>query len=348
MGKKILVTGSEGYIGSVLVPWLLSEGYEVAGLDACFYSEGNLTHEVPVAYELVVKDIRDAEAADLEGFDSVVHLAALSNDPLGKLNASVTHDINCRGAVRVAELAKIAGVERFVFASSCSLYGQSDKVLTENSASNPQTAYGRSKIMAERELSKLADDSFSPVFMRNATAFGISPRMRFDIVVNNLTGFAKTTGQIKILGDGSPWRPLVHVQDISRACVAILNANRESIHNQAFNVGDDAENYQIKAVAEQVQKSFRDCSISIGQSDAGDTRNYAVSFTKINEQLGFRVETPLADGIEGIRHVYERISLDKEVFEHRLYTRLAQIEWLLRNQLIDGSLHRRSSLEGVL
>lgn len=342
MNKKILVTGSEGYIGSVLVAFLISEGYEVSGLDTCFYSEGNLTGEDRVCYDLTVKDIRSVESADLEGFDAVVHLAALSNDPLGKLDPSVTYDINCNGAVRVAEFAKRAGVERFIFASSCSLYGQSDRVLTEESESNPQTAYGRSKIMAERELSKLADESFSPVFMRNATAFGISPRMRFDIVVNNLAGFAKTTGQIMILGDGTPWRPLVHVGDISRACGAILKADREAIHNQAFNVGDNGENYQIRTIAEYVQKSFAGCSISIAQDDAGDSRNYAVSFDKINERLGFQIATPLAEGIESIREVYERIDLDREVFEHRLYTRLKQIEWLMSNDMLSEDLHLRS------
>ncbi|MFC1735405.1 NAD-dependent epimerase/dehydratase family protein [Candidatus Hydrogenedentota bacterium] len=336
--NRILVTGSEGYIGSVLVPMLLERGYDVTGLDTCFYSEGNLTGASPLSYDLIKKDVRDVEQDDLKNFDAIIHLAALSNDPLGKLSDSLTMDINFHASVRLAELAKRAGVERFIFASSCSLYGQSDHVLTEEDLSNPQTAYGKSKIMAEQGLSGLADDAFSPIFMRNATAFGISPRMRFDIVVNNLTGYAKTTGRIQILGDGTPWRPLVHVRDISSACIQVLKAGRSQIHNQAFNIGDSAENFQIKTIAEKISEEFRDCAVTIAQENAGDTRNYIVSFDKVKQHLGFQIEMPLVRGIRGIKQVYDKIELDRNMFDDRLYTRLKQIEWLLEQNKLNSEL----------
>lgn len=337
--RKVLVTGSEGYIGSVLVPILLEEGYDVTGLDACFYSEGNLTGETLSPYPLIKKDVRDVKLNDLRGFDSIIHLAALSNDPLGKLDESLTFDINCNASVRIAELARKSGVQRFIFASSCSLYGQSDKVLTEEGPSNSQTAYGKSKILAEQGLSKLADDNFSPVFMRNATAFGISPRMRFDIVVNNLTGFAKTTGKIQILGDGTPWRPIVHVKDIAQVCIAALQAKRDQIHNQAFNVGDNKGNYQIRTIAEKIQQQFPDCSVSIAQENAADSRNYIVSFDKVKHQLGFHPQISLDEGIHEIKTVYDHICLNYETFSHRLYTRLNQIEWLIEKGFISSTLH---------
>lgn len=336
--KKVLVTGSEGYIGSVMVPLLIKEGFEVQGLDNCYFSEGNLVNTVVNSYPLLIKDVRDVEEKDLRGFDAVVHLAALSNDPLGKLNEELTYDINYKATINLAKKARNAGVKRFLFSSSCSLYGASSKVLSEEDCANPQTAYGKSKILAESDLLRLADDYFSPVFLRNATAFGISPRMRFDLVVNSLSGFAKTQGTIMILGDGTPWRPLVHIKDISFAFIACLKSKRELIHAQAFNVGDDKENYQIKTIAEEIKKYFSDCQIEIKQKNANDTRNYMVTFEKIKNKLGYRISYSLSSGVKEIVETYDRINLNKEVFEHRNYTRLLQIEYLIERGLIDNQL----------
>ena len=340
--KKIIVTGSEGYIGSILCPMLVNNNYNIIGIDNCYFSEGNLNNASFIHYPLIKKDIRDIEPDDLIGKDinAIVHLAALSNDPLGFLDEELTYDINYHSTVRLAEIAKSIGINNFIFASSCSLYGQSDSILTEDSPSNPQTPYGKSKILAEKELYKMANDSFSPTFLRNATAFGISPRMRFDIVVNNLSGFAKVDREIKILGDGKPWRPLVHVKDICRAIIATLDGKRELIHNQSFNIGDNNENYQIKTIAKKVKDHFKDCHISIAQQDAGDTRDYNVSFDKVNETLGFYSEWSLDRGIKEIKDVYTAVELNNEKFNNRLYTRLKQINYLIENKKIDLSLRR--------
>ncbi|MBI9072774.1 MAG: SDR family oxidoreductase [Melioribacteraceae bacterium] len=336
--RKILVTGSEGYIGSVLMPLLVEKGYEITGLDTCFYSAGNFDKKLNVNYNLLKKDIRDISEDTLENFDAVIHLAALSNDPLGMLDEKLTFDINYTASLELAKMARKVGVKRFVFSSSCSLYGYSNNVLTEKDIPNPQTAYGKSKIMAEREISKLADDHFSPVFLRNATAFGISPRMRFDLVVNSLTGFAKTKNEIRILGDGTPWRPLVHVNDISNAIITVLRASKSVIHNQAFNVGSNKENYQIKTIAECVKKQYSNCEVRIMQKMASDTRNYSVSFNKLNSELGFNSEISLEEGIAINASCYEKIMLNKAIFESSLYTRLKQIELLIDQKKIDKKL----------
>ncbi len=338
--KKILVTGSEGYIGTILINRLLEQGYDVTGFDVCFYSHGNLTHKNLPYYQLIKKDVRDVTADELKGFDTIIHLAALSNDPLGKINEELTYDINYKASVNLAKMARDAGVNRYIFSSSCSLYGAGQgKFLNEESESNPVTAYGKSKIMAETEISALADDHFSPVFMRNATAYGVSQRMRFDLVVNSLTAFARTTGKIQILGDGTPWRPLVHIKDISDAMIAALEADKNAIHNQAFNIGDDNENYQIKSIAEKVKdNAYKNCEITIAQKNAGDARDYKVTFAKMNNKLGFKCNENLTSGIEEIAHVYDNINLSSEVFASPLYTRLEQIRFLLDNKLIDNNL----------
>jgi nucleoside-diphosphate-sugar epimerase len=337
--QKVLVTGSEGYIGTILVKQLLNKGYQVTGLDTCFFSHGNLTHQNLPYYNLINKDIRDVTVDDLKGFDAVIHLAALSNDPLGKINEQLTYDINHKGTVNVARSAKQAGVKRFIFSSSCSLYGFGQgKLLDEQSESNPQTAYGKSKIMSENDIAQLADENFSPVYMRNATAYGISQRMRFDLVVNSLTAFAKTSGKIQILGDGTPWRPLVHIKDISDAMIAVLEADKSVIHNQAFNVGDNEENYQIKNIAYKVQSVYPECEITIAQKNAGDTRDYQVAFNKMNNDLKYKCQINLQKGVEEISTVYNQINLTDYVFESPLYTKLEQIKLLIEQGLLDKNL----------
>ena len=269
---NVLVTGHHGYIGSVMTEVLSHAGHQVTGLDSYLYEGCNFGNDAPAVPSLR-KDIRDVEAADLRGFDAVIHLAALSNDPLGCLDESCTLDINHLGSVSLARAAKAAGVSRFLFASSCSLYGAAgDELLDETAAFNPITAYGLSKVLVEADVAKLADDSFSPVYLRNATAYGASPRLRADIVVNNLGGVACTTGEVVIQSDGTPWRPLVHIRDISHAFLAVLEAPREAIHNQAFNVGSSEENYQIRDVATIVQAVVPGCSVKYLEGGGPDPR----------------------------------------------------------------------------
>lgn len=326
MNQHVLVTGSEGYIGTILVPMLEAEGYTVTGLDTAYYAHGNLDKSSPYSPRLIRTDLRDITAQHLDGIDAIVHLAGLSNDPLGKLDESLTLDINHHASEKLALLAKDAGIRRFVFASSCSLYGASDKLLTEDDPANPQTAYGMSKILTENALRELAGNDFCPVFLRNATAFGFSPRMRFDIVVNSLTGYAHTAGRIQILGDGTPWRPLVHVRDICQAVLLALTAPAELVCGEAFNIGSSQENYQIRSIAEHVQKQYIGCEIAIAQANANDTRNYMVSFDKAQQVLGFRAQWTLDAGIAELKQAYNACGLDATLFEAPAYTRLKQIE----------------------
>lgn len=336
---KVLVTGSEGYIGAVLRDLLLARGHEVTGLDTGFFNDCDLG-EAPTAIPLIKRDLRDVSPDDVRGFDAIVHLAALSNDPLGNLAPGLTEEINTGGSIRIAEAAKAAGVQRFVFASSCSLYGQGAALgLTEEAEANPQTPYAKSKIDFERALHAMASDDFSPTYMRNATAFGFSPRLRFDIVVNNLCGWAFTAGKIAMTSDGSPWRPLVHVKDISKAVVCALEAPREVVHDQAYNVGSTANNLQIRDVAFKVQKQMPDCEVTFGNSD-GDTRTYNVDFTKIETKLpGFvKADVSVDDAITELLAAFKRLSLKEEGFSGRLYTRLKQINHLQSTQQIDDKL----------
>ena len=276
---RILVTGSEGYIGTVLVQMLMERGYDVVGLDTCFLSH---RHFVPGIrrYPLKKKDIRDVEPIDLENVEAVVHLAALSNDPLGELNPQLTETINHLASVRLAEMARKSGVKRFVFASSCSIYGagQTDR-LDENATFNPLTAYAKSKVATENDVGALATEDFSPVYLRNGTAFGLSPRMRFDLVLNNLTGWGYTTGKVTLLSDGTAWRPLVHIRDISLAIIAALEAPQELIHNQAFNVGLKDANYQIRSLAESVAELVPESVVTFADGAETDDRNYTSPFT---------------------------------------------------------------------
>lgn len=334
---KILVTGTEGYIGSLLAPMLMQHGHEAFGVDTGFYKVGWLYNGAELTAKTLNKDIRHITSEDLQGVEAVVHLAELSNDPAGQLAPNVTYDINHQGSVNLAKLAKAAGVRRFVYTSSCSVYGVgSEDYVTEESKVNPQTAYAECKTLVERDVKLLADDSFSPTFLRNATAYGASPRMRFDIVLNNLAGLAWTTKEIKMTSDGTPWRPLVHLLDICKAIVCTLEADRSIVHNQIFNVGDTASNYQVKEIAEIVAEVFTGCKLSFG--DGADNRSYRVSFDKINNTLpGFKCEWNADRGAKQFFDLFSSIDMSESTFLSRGFTRLKQLEYLIRTQQIDAN-----------
>ncbi|WP_295818305.1 NAD(P)-dependent oxidoreductase [uncultured Deinococcus sp.] len=338
--QKILVTGTEGYLGSLLAPELLRAGHDVLAVDTGYYKAGWLYHGGDQTPRTLAKDLRHITAADLEGVDAVVHMAELSNDPLGQLLPNITYDINHAGSVRLATLAKAAGVERFVYMSSCSVYGAGGgDVKDETSPVNPQTAYAECKVMVERDVLPLADDTFSPVFLRNATAFGASPRMRFDIVLNNLSGLAATRGEIVMTSDGTPWRPLVHGLDIARAIMCALDAPREAIHGQTFNVGSNEQNYRVREIAEIVAGAFPGCALSFGEP-GGDTRSYRVNFDKIHSQLpGFSCGWNAERGAQQFAALFAHIGLTREVFESRGFTRLKQLEYLLSTGQIDHDFY---------
>ncbi|MEH2205868.1 MAG: SDR family oxidoreductase [Nostoc sp.] len=333
---KILVTGTEGYIGSLLAPLLIQEGHEVIGLDTGFYKVGWLYNGTKVTAKTLNKDIRHITTEDLQGVEAVVHMAELSNDPLGQLAPDITYDINHKGSVHIAKLAKAAGVQRFVYTSSCSVYGfATEDYVSEESTINPQTAYAKCKALVEQDVKLLADDAFSPTFLRNATAYGASPRMRFDIVLNNLAGWAWTIKEIKMNSDGTPWRPLVHLLDICKAIICTLEAPRDVIHNQIFNVGDTNSNYQVKQIAQIVADVFTDCQLSFGKHDP-DNRSYRVLFNKIDQNLpGFKCEWDAQRGAQQLYNVFQQIDMDRGTFESRGFTRLKQLEYLIRTQQID-------------
>lgn len=343
---QVLVTGDKGYIGAVMVPVLLQLGHTVNGLDLDWFescSFGGTLAKIPSKR----KDLRDLEVSDLEGFDAVVHLAALSNDPLGDLDPSLTDSINHVASVRLAKLAKEAGVERFLFSSSCSTYGASggDVLLDEEGQMRPVTPYGRSKVAVERDLAELADSSFSPTFLRNATAYGMSPRLRFDLVLNNLVAWAFTTGRIHIKSDGSPWRPIVHVEDICRVFAAMLETPRELIHCQAFNVGWTEENYQIRDLAQIVNEVVPGCRIEYAKDGGPDTRCYRVDFGKLSKVLPHY--KPRWNAREGARQLHEairRVGLRLEDFEGPRYKRISHIQELLETGRLDATLRWRKPL----
>ncbi|MDX1419353.1 MAG: SDR family oxidoreductase [Rubricoccaceae bacterium] len=331
----VLVTGHAGYIGTVLVPILGGAGHTVRGLDSGLF-EGCLFEAVgrpaPLAQRL---DIRDVLPAAFDGVDAVVHLANLSNDPLGNLDPALTLGINHVATVRLARLAREAGVRRFVFASSCSLYGRAGEGLVDETAAfRPVTPYGRAKGLAERDLAQLASDAFSPVFLRNATVYGVSPRLRFDLVVNNLTAWAVSTGAVRMTSDGRAWRPLVHVEDVGRAVLAALEAPREAVHDQAFNVGATEENYRVRDVARIVEEEVPGCVASFADEAAPDTRSYRVSFSKIADRLGWGPQRTVRDGVRELREALQPRDLPPEVFEGPRFSRIAH----LRARLADGSL----------
>jgi nucleoside-diphosphate-sugar epimerase len=336
------MTGHAGYVGSVMAPLLIDAGHEVHGLDTCYF-DGCDFGPPPTALPFVRRDLRDVVVEDFRGFDAVVHLAALSNDPLGDLDRENTYAINHRASARLAGLAKAAGVERFVFASSCSLYGVAgDEMLNEQAPFNPITPYGESKVMLERDLAKLADDSFSPTFMRNATAYGVSPRLRLDIVVNNLVGYAVATGKVLIQSDGTPWRPLVHVEDFSRAFLAALEAPRELVHNQAFNVGRTEENYRVRQIAELVEAAVPGSVVEYAVGGGPDPRDYRVDCSKLAATLpSFRPRWTLERGIAQLRDAYVREELDEDRVRGEHYLRIKRIQALRRDGRLDAQLRWR-------
>ena len=335
----VLVTGHDGYIGRVLVPMLVAAGHEVTGLDSFLFAGCTLGDDERWPRALAL-DVRDVEPRHLEGVDAVIHLAAISNDPIGNLNPECTYGVNHRASVRLAEVAKEVRVSRFLFSSSCSLYGAAgDAVLDEQAAFNPVTPYGESKVLAEQGISALADDSFSPTHLRNATAYGVSPRLRGDLVVNNLVGLAHTTGEVRMISDGTPWRPLVHVEDIGRAFLAVLDAPREVVHDQAFNIGRDEENYQVRDVAEIVERVVPGSRIGFSADAGPDLRSYRVSFRKVREALpGFQPVWTVRRGVEELYEAYVRHGLTYDDFAGSRFQRIRRVRELLDRGQIDDLL----------
>jgi nucleoside-diphosphate-sugar epimerase len=340
---KVLVTGTNGYIGCILGPYLIERGIEVIGLDTGFYRDGWLYSDdkaMPRVPLTINKDLRQITVDDLKGVDAVAHLAELSNDPLGQNNPNITFDINHKGSVRLAENARKAGIKRFVYTSSCSVYGAgTGDFLDETSPPNPQTAYAECKTLVERDVGKMADDDFCPVFLRNATAFGPSPRMRFDIVINDLCALAWTTKKIAMVSDGSPWRPVVHVVDICEAIYRSLIAPESAVRGQVFNVGQNSDNYRVREIAAIIAAEFPGCEVSTGPSGK-DNRSYRVNFDKIHNQLpGFRCQFTAKDGAKQLHDLFQRIQFTDEVYKYRAFTRLKQLQYLQKSKQVDSELY---------
>lgn len=346
---RVLVTGHLGYIGTVLTPMLLSRGHEVVGMDSDLYERCTFGDGTPAGGGAIAevpnirKDIRDARIDDVRGFDAVLHLAGLSNDPLGDFNPELTYDINHRASVRLAELAKEAGVPRFIFSSSCSNYGAGgDDWLDEGAAFNPVTPYGESKVMVERDVSQMASDRFTPVFLRNATAYGVSPRLRFDLVLNNLTAWAFTTGKVMLKSDGSPWRPIVHIEDISRAFVAVLEAPRERVHNQAYNIGATEENYRVRDIANIVGETVPGSTITFADGASPDKRNYRVRCDKFCSAFpDFAPRWTARRGAAELYDAFRRVGVTLEEFEGPRFKRIAHIKQLLEQGVLGDDFRFR-------
>ncbi len=326
---RVLITGIDGYIGTQMAQVFMSRGHDVAGIDSGFYREGWLYNGIKFSPKVITKDTRKITLNDLKGYDTIISLADLSNDPLGNQDPKNTYAINHVAIVRLARLAKKAGIKRFIYSSSCSIYGVAkDGLVDETSEVFPQTAYAKCKLLVEQDLKKIADMNFTCVYMRNATVFGPSPRMRFDLVVNNLSGIAWTEKEIRLSSDGTPWRPLVHILDVCDAFLAVLEAPKNIVQNQIFNVGSSNGNYQVKEVAKIVGEVFPGCKVIFGKSD-GDNRSYKVSFEKIKKTFPkLRIKRSVKDGAKELREVFKNVKMTKETFEFRGFTRLKEIEHL--------------------
>lgn len=337
--RRVLMTGHNGYIGSVMVPHFLQSGLEVIGLDTGYFDGCTLVPE-KATVPAIRKDIRDLVPDDLKGCDAVVHLAALSNDPIGNLVANWTEEINCRASIRLAELAKDAGIRRYLFSSSCIMYGMSTaSVVTEDSPLDPKTEYARSKVVAEQGISKLADNDFSPSFLRNGTIYGVSPRMRFDTVLNDLVGTAVTTKQVKLFSDGKPWRPVIHVEDVARAFLAVLQAPTAEVHNQAFNTGANHLNHQIIELAEIVTKTVPDCTLEVLAQSGADQRTYKADFGKFAKVFpNFEWKWNAKKGAQELYETFSRLGLTHEMFTDKRFTRLKWLKHLLDTNKLDKQL----------
>ena len=339
---KVLVTGCLGYIGTVLVPLLHKEGHEVFGLDSDIYRRCTFSGAIP-EFPVTRKDVRDVTQDELAGFDAIIHLAGLSNDPLGDYRPELTEEINEKASITLAVKAKAAGVKRFLFASSCSNYGAAGAdFLTEEAKFNPVTPYGVSKVQVEVALSRLADENFSPTYLRASTAYGVSPRIRFDLVTNNLTAWAFTTGLVYIKSDGTPWRPIVHVEDISRAYIAVLHAPRELVHNEGFNVGTTTENYQVREIAQLVKEVVPGCKVEYAPDAGPDKRCYRVDCNKITRTLhDFKPQWTARRGVEQLYEEYKRVGLTLEEFEGPKFMRIAHVKSLINEGVLDENLRWR-------
>ncbi|MEM6319834.1 MAG: SDR family oxidoreductase [Bacteroidota bacterium] len=337
---RILVTGHNGYIGTILTPMLLGLGHEVKGLDSNLYDSCFFEQFPPPTIPATVKDVRDVELVDVLGFDTVIHLAGLSNDPLGYFNPELTFEINHLASIRLAELCKKAGVKRFLYASSCSNYGAAgDNLISETGVLNPITPYAVSKMRAEQEIGKLADDTFSPIFLRNATVYGFSPRIRFDLVINNLVAWAYTTRKIYLKSDGHSWRPLVHVADVAQAFVKLMEAPLEVVHNEIFNVGDTRENYRIADLVEIIAAIIPDATIEYAEDAGPDKRNYRVNCDKIQRVIpSFKPAWNVEKGVQELYQIYQNVHLQAGIFESATFKRIAHIQQLIRLRKLDGNL----------